>query len=57
MHSESAERELLATLETRTETTSSLLPPPFDVAELGNYASAGGNQEVSFTARIILCGG
>jgi hypothetical protein len=44
--SEPIERELPATPKTGSETTSDLLPPPFDVSELGNYVNAGGDQEV-----------
>jgi hypothetical protein len=45
---EPEEKELPATPKSGTEDTSALLPPPFDVSELGNYANAGRNQEVSF---------
>ena len=51
-HSEPVERELPATPKNGTETTSGLLPPPFDVSELGNYANAGGNQEVCFHEHV-----
>jgi len=52
-HSEPVERELPATPETGSETTSGLPPPPFDVSELGNYANAGGNQEVCLGEHVI----
>ena len=45
-HSEPVERELPTTPKTGTGTTGGLLPPPFDVSELGNYANPGGDQEV-----------
>ena len=50
-HSEPVERELPATPRTGSGTTTSFLPPPFDVSELGNYANAGGNQEVCLGER------
>ena len=51
-HSEPVERELPATPRTGSGTTTSFLPPPFDVSELGNYANAGGNQEVCLGERL-----
>ena len=56
-HSEPVERELPATPETGSETTSGFLPPPFDVSELGNYANAGGNQEVCLGKHLIATTG
>ena len=47
------ERELPATPKSGTEATSGLLPPPFDVSELGNYANIGGNQEVCLDEYVI----
>ena len=46
--SEPVERELPSTPRTGTEESSDLVPPPFNVTELGTYANAGRNQEVFF---------
>ena len=54
LRSEPVERELPATPKTGSETTSGLLPPQFDVSELGNYANAGGNQEVCLGKHMII---
>lgn len=51
-HSEPMVGELSATPNTETETTSGLLPPPFDVSELGSYANTGGNHEVCMDKHV-----
>ena len=56
-HPQHAERDLPATPKTGSETTSGLLPPPFDVSELGNYANAGGDQEVCLAGCVITNAG
>ena len=52
-NSESVGRELPATPNTGTGATSGLLPPPFDVSELGSYANPGGDQEVCLSGCIF----
>ena len=48
-----ADRELPATPNSGTGTTGGLLPPPFDVSELGNYVSPGGDQEVCLAEGLL----